>query len=225
MDRISNDSTKKQPLSRRERKREEARLGILDAAARVFHERGFAGAGMRDIAAAADLSPANIYYYFRSKDEILYFCQDRTLDRMLEALESVRSMRAPVPDRMHHLAVAHVLYLIDDVEGVVAHFEFDVATPRLRQAIQVKRDQYKQGIMSLIALGIRRGEFRKCNVKVAMRAFLGALNWTPRWYEPGGPESADEVASGVADYAVAGLVNCSSEKTSERTEPRRIAVL
>ena len=64
------------------------RLAILKAAARAFRDKGFAAAGMRDIAVAADLSPANLYHYFRGKDELLFFCQDRSLDRLLAALAS-----------------------------------------------------------------------------------------------------------------------------------------
>ena len=52
----------------------------------MFRERGFADTGMRDIAEAADLSAANLYHYFRGKDEILFYCQDRALDRMLAAV-------------------------------------------------------------------------------------------------------------------------------------------
>ena len=65
------------------RRRDARRDEILRAAARIFRERGFEAAGMRDIALAADLSPANLYHYFKGKDELLFYCQDRALDRML----------------------------------------------------------------------------------------------------------------------------------------------
>jgi len=202
----SNRPAAERSLSRRERMRHEAHLAILGAAARVFRERGFSDASMRDIAAAADLSPANIYHYFRSKDEIIYFCQDRTLDRLLDIAQAVRARRSPVPERMRALATAHVRCLIDGVEGMAAHFEVDPATPALREAIRVKRERYKQAVSGLITLGIRRGEFRPCNVKYAMRGFLGALNWTPHWYPEEGSDSAAEIAQRIADYAVAGLM-------------------
>ena len=70
-----------------QRRRDAARVAILRAAGRIFRERGFAETAMRDIAAGADLSVANLYLHFSGKDEILYFCQDRSLDLMLGALE------------------------------------------------------------------------------------------------------------------------------------------
>src|SRR6202011_6308410 len=70
------------------------RLEILRAAGKEFRVRGVAETGMRDIAAAADLSPANLYNYFQGKHEILFFCQDNSLDRMIAALERARHMRA-----------------------------------------------------------------------------------------------------------------------------------
>ncbi len=203
---LNKHSNETRGMNRRERKREEACLDILGAATQVFRERGFAGAGMREIAAAAGLSAATLYYYFHSKDEILYFCQDRTLDRTLDALQLARKTRGPVAERMMTLAMTHVLCLIEGVEGTAAHFEVDPVTPGLREAITAKRERYKDGICALIALGIRRKEFRRCKPKFAMRGFLGALNWTPHWYQPDGPDSVQEVARHIAEYAVAGLL-------------------
>jgi AcrR family transcriptional regulator len=193
-------------LSRRERRRDEERLRILRAAERVYRQRGYAAAGMREIAEEAELSPANLYHYFASKEELLFFAQDRALDRLLGALEVARTARGPVPERLRAFAVEHVRCLIDDAEGSAAHFEFSALSPELRARIDAKRTTYKDGIRSLIALGIRRGELRRCDPTLAMRGFAGALIWTSHWYRPDLPHSAEEVAQQIADFAVAGLV-------------------
>src|SRR3954465_11737154 len=98
--------------NRRSIRADSRRVEIMRAAARVFHNRGFAAAGMRDIATAADLSPGNLYHYFRGKEELLFFCQDQSLDRLLDALAAARRMRGPVPARLRALALAHELCLI-----------------------------------------------------------------------------------------------------------------
>lgn len=198
-------STRTRRKERRERRRAEERLRILHAAARAFRQHGFAAAGMREIGAAADLSAANLYHYFRSKEEILFFCQDRTLDRLLELLEGARRTRGSLPDRLRQLATDHVLCLIDEVAGSAAHLEVDALAPALRDKIVVKRDRYERGLRALIAAGIRRGELRRCDAVLGTRAFLGALNWTANWFHPDGPRTAAQVASEIANFAVAGL--------------------
>ena len=181
-----------------QRRADARRLAILRAAARVFRDRGFAAAGMRDIAVAADLSPANLYHYFRGKDELLFFCQDRTLERLLAALAQASADPGPLAARLRGLAAAHVSSLVDGVEGSAAHFEVDALPARLRALVVAKRDRYERGIRTLVAAGMRRGELRAADATVATRAFLGALNWTASWFRPEGPYSPEQIAEARA---------------------------
>ena len=209
--------------NRRSRRAESRRVEILKAAARIFRERGFAAAGMRDIAVAADLSPGNLYHYFKGKDELLFFCQDRTLDRLLAALAGARRDPRPMPLRLRQLAVAHVLCLVDELEGSAAHFEVDALPRRLRTVIVAKRDRYERGVRALVTEGVRNGTLTASDPTIATRAFLGALNWTAQWFRPEGMDAPYHVADLVADYAVGGLVVARREQSDAQRhhQPRR----
>jgi AcrR family transcriptional regulator len=193
--------------NRRSKRADARRMEIMRAAAHVFRERGFAAAGMRDIAVAADLSPGNLYHYFRGKEELLFFCQNRSLDRLLEALGAAQREGGPLAARLREVAVAHVLCLVDEVEGSAAHLEVGALPPRLRGRIVAKRDRYERGVRALVSAGIQQGLLRASDPTIATRAFLGALNWTAHWFRPEGAQSPRRVADLVADYAVAGLLN------------------
>jgi AcrR family transcriptional regulator len=207
--------------NRRSIRADSRRVEIMRAAARVFRARGFAASGMRHIATAADLSPANLYHYFRGKDELLFFCQNRSVDRLLDALSAARKNRGPLPGRLRDMAVAHVLCLLDEVEGSAAHLEVDALPPRLRARIVAKRDQYERGVRALVAGGVRARTLRATDATIATRAFLGALNWTAHWFRPEGPQSPQQVAELVADYAVAGLTGGSTPPPQRLRRSRR----
>jgi len=182
------------------------RQAILRAAAGVFRRRGFAATGMREIAAAADLSPGNLYYYFRSKHELLYFCQDHSLDRMLAACRAAPAGRARAEERLGYVIRAHLACLLDELDGAAAHTEVEALPPRLRARIVAKRDRYEAAVRRIVAQGIRAGAFVACDAALVTRALLGALNWTARWFRPEGGQPASAVADAYATYLVRGLV-------------------
>ncbi len=190
------------------RQRAEARrLEILRAAARVFRQRGFAETGMREIAAEAALSPGNLYHYFAGKHELLFFCQDRSLDVMLEALRDARSKDASASARIRSIIRSHVRCLLSGMDGSAAHLEIEGLPTALRDRIIEKRDRYERGIRRLISAGVRSGEFAPCDPKLVTRAILGATNWTARWFRPEGPTPAARVADGLAGFLVRGLTH------------------
>jgi AcrR family transcriptional regulator len=203
---LSGKGIRSRDNARVERRYLARRLEILRAAGNQFRVTGFAETGMRDIAAAADLSPANLYNYFQGKHEILFFCQDVTLDRLIAALEKARRLRATAAVKLRLVIVSHMRCVLDEVEGSAAHLLTGALPPRLQRSLVVKRDRYEEGVRQLIAAGARSGEFVLCDPALATRAMLGALNWSVRWFKPDGALTAAQIAEGFADYLIRGLL-------------------
>ena len=191
--------------ARRARRRDRQRDAILRSAARLFRERGFADTGMRDIAAAADLSAANLYHYFNSKSDLLFYCQDRALDRMLAAVASARQHARSAPERLRVVLNAHLQTLLDEIEGATAHLQIDSLPPPLRDALVKKRDKYERALRRVIADGIARDELVDMDPAVVARAMLGAMNWTVTWFRPDGPDTATAVAEIISRFLVRGV--------------------
>ena len=191
--------------SPRVRRRADARrFAILRAAAAAFREHGVVAAGMREIAAAADLSAANLYHYFGSKDEILYFCQDHALDRMLGAARAVRGMEPAVALRA--VVEAQILCMLDELDGAAAHIEIDALPRELRERVVSKRDRYERAVRRLVRAGVRSRAFAALDATLVTRAILGAVNWTARWYRPSGARAPAAIAAAFSDYLVRGLL-------------------
>jgi AcrR family transcriptional regulator len=194
---VLNVGSARQPSARVRQRNESRRLDILRAAARVFRRRGIAAAGMREIAEQAGLSPGNLYHYFSGKDEILLFCQERTLERMLAALDAARGTAT---ERLRAVLRAHVHCMLDELEGATAHLDVEALPQKLRAAMIEKRDAYERAVRGIVAEAMPRGD-----AALVTRAMLGAVNWTARWYRPDGTQGPEEIAETLSDYLVKGL--------------------
>jgi len=204
LNRSSNEALSSERVQRRNESR---RLEILRAAARVFRRLGLSATGMREIAEEADVSPGNLYHYFSGKDEILLFCQERTIERLLAAVGEARAASGACAGRLRSVMSAHVHCMLDELEGATAHLEVEALPEQMRRGVIEKRDAYERAVRGLVAEGMKRGEFAQTDPAVVTRAMLGAVNWTARWYRPEGPQSAGEIAGALSDYLVRGLMS------------------
>ena len=184
----------------------EKRREILAAASRVFRKKGLHATGMRDIAAELDMAVGNLYYYFKDKEELLAFIQQTTLASLLELAGRVQALAVRTDQKLYLLLVGHVVLLNEVTPGSLAHLEVEALGSEVRGPVQSGRDEYERCFRKLIEDGVEAGLFRPLDPKVAALALLGAVNWTVRWFRPGGGKSARDIGCEEAEILVCGLL-------------------
>jgi AcrR family transcriptional regulator len=189
------------PLPKSARKRFE----ILKSAATVFRRRGYYGASVEEIASALNMTKGNLYYYFKNKEEILFVCHDYALDIILEHLNAVEAS-GDTPDRkVHRLITGFVHLFIDVLQGMAWTIDVEPLSPPLRKRVIAKRDRFDAGLRRILQEGIDQGVFSGSDSKLLSFAILGAINWIPRWYDPSGRASSNDIAEVFATFLVRGL--------------------
>jgi AcrR family transcriptional regulator len=191
--------------ARRYRRFTDRRLEILRSAAAAFSQNGFSGATMEEIADAVDMAKGNLYYYFPSKQDLLYFCQDQSLTRLIQQAKAVTDSDEPADKQLRLMIAAHLTTILEEIYGSTAHTDFHSLPPAQLRKIIRKRDRYEQTYRRIIERGIKQGVFRPCNVKTTAWAILGALNWTAQWFSPAGTISVAALGREFADLFVAAL--------------------
>jgi len=181
------------------------RAAILRSAAGAFRRRGYHGASVAEIARALRMTKGSLYYYFRNKEEILFFCHDYSADILLDLLGEAEASAEPPERKLHGLIVAFVHMITDELRGSALTLDPQALSPPLLRRVVAKRDRFDRGLRRLIREGIDSGAFAPADDKLVAFAILGAVNWISRWFDPRGPKPSDEIAEAFADYLVRGL--------------------
>jgi AcrR family transcriptional regulator len=183
----------------------DTRIEILKRAASAFRRFGYHGATVEGIAASMRMKKGNLYYYFRSKEDILYACHEYSLGKLLAILDQVEQSDLPPESKLRELIVASVHTILDELHGTALFLDLEALSPAHRRAVVARRDLFDRGLRRLLDEGIRLGRFSSADPKLTSFAILGAVNWIPRWYNPQGPASSQEIADRFADYLIEGL--------------------
>ena len=186
------------------------RQRILDEAARLFLERGYAEASLRDIAEAVGVRAATIYHHFESKDALLGEVLDRGIDLIADTLDTALAAAATLgpPERLAVAIEAHLSALYEHGPYTTAHVGVFLSAPAaVRRAGAPARDAYERrwgGLLDeLASAGLVAPDI---DLGVARRALLGMMNATIDWYRPDGPSSVEDVSETLATLALGGLL-------------------
>lgn len=204
---------------RRSRPPRRRRQEILEAAAGVFHEKGYKATSIQDIADAVGILKGSLYYYITSKEDLLFEILQDVHQQGLTNLERIEATPGTPLQKIRAFVTLHVTHNAENLVKMAVFFhDFRSLSPERREIILAERDLYDRHLRTLIAAGQKDG--RVCpdlDPKLTSIEILGMMNWIYHWYKPGGSQSASELAEGMADFVVAGLAcNPATHKPGHR---------
>ena len=168
---------------------------ISDAAAKLFVEKGFENTSTRDIARAAGISSSAIYYYFDSKEELLYQIVDTTLGAGLELITSITKSDKSLREKLTSILALHTrYYTVDTYKVILMVRDHKSLSPEHREALNDKRRKYVRALIHILDELKAKGEILDMDTTVCAFAFFGMVSWTYRWYDPNGRIKPDELS-------------------------------
>lgn len=158
---------------------------ILKTSAKIFAEKGFHHTSVRDIARATKMSLSGLYYYFTTKEELLYLIQERCFVTLLQRWEQAADPQMDVRARIRAFAENHLSFFLHNMPEmkVMAH-EDESLTGDFQDKILVLKRRYVKVIMDLIGELQAQDGGKAVDLRVATFALFGMMNWIYTWYQP-----------------------------------------
>lgn len=181
---------------------------IVAAASALFASRGVDEVTMAQIAEAAGLQQSSIYYWFRSKSDVLGSILERVNRIPLAIVERERQATGPVALRLHRLVREDVLALCAFPFDINEVHRLATRSPADFPGYWEERRRLDEEVEALVTEGVASGELREVDPRLAARSLLAADEATQHWYRPEGSSgyTAEQVADHVAEATVRSLL-------------------
>ena len=183
---------------------------ILRTSARIFAEKGYHSTTMRDISRETRVSLAGLYYYCKSKDELLFLIQDNCFGHVLERLEQrLKETRGPV-EKLRLVIENHLSFFAANMaEMKVLSHEADSLAGEMQEHVSGKKQQYTRlvrRILSEVQAGQAESGGHKVDLTVATYALFGMMNWIYNWYDPNGKLSVTQLVDNITRLFLSGFL-------------------
>jgi AcrR family transcriptional regulator len=167
---------------------------MLRAAATCFNEKGYSGSSLKDVAAVLGLTDAALYYYVRSKEELVYLCYVRAAAVGEEAMTRAVREGPSGMDIVRRYLRYHIEIMVGDRGPVAIMSEIPSLKPVHRDEVLQLSRRHSARFEEILETGIEDGSIAPCDVRMTGNAIMGSINWIPKWYH-GDPAMANMIAS------------------------------
>ncbi len=185
---------------------------IVKAASRLFKERGYKSTTLAHVAEVAGVDRATVYYYVGSKEELFREAVQDLVDK--NAANAQRVFRAKDLDagqKLKQLVEALLVSYEEHYPHMYVYIqeemhEVDGDTSEWAQAMSRHTRRWETIFIKLVEEGMAEGIFRNdLPATISVNALFGMLNWTHRWFKPGGKRDAKEIAACFCEIFFTGM--------------------
>jgi TetR/AcrR family transcriptional regulator, cholesterol catabolism regulator len=181
---------------------------ILQAAAKVFRQKGFHAARIQDIADEVGMQKGSLYHYISTKEDLLHGLVEGALERMIEETRAILGTGHPAPQK---LAMAIEIQLRQtqehrDIWGVLQREDLDLLNRNSPTDIRKLMKDYEALWARILKEGSDAGEFDpSLDRRVVVQGLVGMCRAVYMWFKPDGRLPIQEVARILAEISLRGL--------------------
>jgi AcrR family transcriptional regulator len=187
---------------------------ILAHATNVFYDKGYERASIRDLSRSSGMSLAGLYYYFESKEKLLYLIQKHTFTTIVERLHERLDQVEDPAERIRVFILNHVEYFLANQKAMkVLSHEDDVLRNGFGSEIAGIKREYYRICMELLD-DLKRVKGLQFSSRIAVLSLFGMMNWIYTWYNPRADANAKELSRQMGDIFLRGI--CAPNKTRKK---------
>jgi TetR/AcrR family transcriptional regulator, cholesterol catabolism regulator len=181
--------------------------GILAHATEVFRERGYEGASMRDLSRATGMSLAGLYYYFQSKERLLFLIQKHTFTTIVARLKKKLEDVSDREERIRVFILNHLEYFLANQAAMkVLSHEAEVLKNGFAAELAATKREYYRICVGLLD-DLKRERDLEFSTRLAVLSLFGMMNWIYTWYNPRVDADAASIAREMGDIFLRGVSN------------------
>ena len=176
-------------------------------AAQLFVERGVESTSLSDIANALNITKAGLYYYFESKQDLLYRIVELGLDNVkAEVLDPAREIK-DAEARLKFIILNHARLAAEGNHAVIiVSHEMNSLSFTQREAVLRRRREYFEFVRETLVEIQTDAKLNPIDMTTATFTLFGMILWLSRWYRSSGKLSVEKVCQDVCDMALKGLL-------------------
>ncbi|MEO1079777.1 MAG: TetR/AcrR family transcriptional regulator [Pseudomonadota bacterium] len=201
-------NTRSSPFNRKAQ-HDAKRMAILSEAARLFNGKGSRATTLQDVAKGLGLTKTSLYYYVRTKEDLIFQCYDLALQKQHECLDYLEAQSTSPLEKAREFFRHQFASWINARDGRDVHIAalLEIASLKAERRAIIEREYVRmfKRLRSFLRDAQASGQAREFEPTSTTRALIGATDWLFYWLPQMDVDSVNTAADTCWDILLNGV--------------------